>query len=193
MGCRDHGQEDTGAQTASGECPCIVPKCRAAARSRPWAGMGKGGHGCPGDGQLSPGEWSTGLQHHIHPSAAWTWMLSQPPFPCLQPALQHPAGQDLALAEQQVLQSLWRPCLRCINMERNSLFFMSPFKGPASKSRPDGPSTSVQAPPAPQSPKGLSRFRGPRWVMLPGRLQLWLMHPYAGALGCPSNSASLLG
>lgn len=123
-------------------------------------GKDGGGHSCPEGGQLSPEGWSTRLQHHIHPSDIWTWMLSQSPSPCLQLALQHPTGQDLAPAEPQVLQSLWRPCLRCINMERNGLFLTSPLKGPASKSPPDGPSVPAQSPPTPQSPFGSAGSAG---------------------------------
>lgn len=138
-------------------------------------------------GDEAPGSSSASIPVVLRPG-----MLSQPPSPCLQLALQHPTGPDAAPAEPQVLQSLWRPCLRCINMERNSLFLMSPFEGSVSASPPDGSSTLVWSLLTPQSPKEPHQAVTPGGLWsLSGELQLQLTYLHAGALGCLSNSASL--
>lgn len=138
-------------------------RCQAAGRGCPWAGavedMAVLREGSSTLWDRAPGSSSTSILVMLRPG-----MLPQPPSPCLQLALQHPTGQDAAPAEPQVLQSLWRPCLRCINMERNSLFLTSPFKRSVSTSPPDRTFILAWSLLTPQSPKG------PHQAVMPGGL-----------------------
>lgn len=86
-----------------------------------WDGLGSA-HTAPKRSGSSKGQGTAELPP---PSQPLSW----------HPGSAAPGGSGSGPAKLQALQSLWRLCPRCINMERNSAFLTSPFKAPA----PSGP------------------------------------------------------